>query len=104
MELGKTVNNAIMAIMLQMLPKYMLFLLQETTKPVVKGPHMQAAVMACRTLLSCLDTALHALSPFMPFLTEELYQHLPRFEDHHCSDSIVVAPYPTSQQVQSSVS
>jgi hypothetical protein len=29
---------------------------------------------------------------------------LPRFEDHHCSDSIVVAPYPTSQQVQSSVS
>ncbi|PNF20540.1 hypothetical protein B7P43_G05243 [Cryptotermes secundus] len=70
----------------------------ETTKPVVKGPDVQAAVMACRTLLGCLDTAIHALSPFMPFVTEELYQHLPHLEGHHCSESIIVAPYPTSQQ------
>jgi valyl-tRNA synthetase len=60
---------------------------------------MQASVMACRTLLSCLDTALHALSPFMPFVTEELYHYLPRLRGHHHSESIMVAPYPTPQQV-----
>jgi valyl-tRNA synthetase len=40
----------------------------------------------------------------MPFVTEELYQHLPRFKDQEYSDSIMVAPYPTPQQVQPTVS
>lgn len=85
-------------------PMYMaVFLLQETTKPVVRGPDTQKAVMACRTLLTCLHTALHALSPFMPFVTEELYHQLPYFKDQHCSDSIMVAPYPTAQQVRPTV-
>jgi valyl-tRNA synthetase len=76
-----------------------LLLFQETTKPVLKFPDTQAAVIACRTLLCCLGTALHALSPFMPFVAEELYHHLPHFKDHCCSESIMVAPYPTHQQV-----
>jgi hypothetical protein len=76
-----------------------LLLFQETTKPVLQVPDTQAAVMASRTLLSCLHTALHALSPFMPFVTEELYHHLPHFRDHFRSDSIMVAAYPTHQQV-----
>ncbi|XP_021915819.1 valine--tRNA ligase-like isoform X2 [Zootermopsis nevadensis] len=70
----------------------------ETTKPVLKSSDTQASVMACRTLLCCLDTALHALSPFMPFITEELYHYLPRLSGHHRSESIMVAPYPTPQQ------
>jgi len=74
-------------------------LFQETTKPVLKVPDTQAAVMACRTLLCCLDTALRALSPFMPFVTEELYHHLPHLRDHCQSESIMVAPYPTDLQV-----
>jgi hypothetical protein len=74
-------------------------LFQETTKPVLKVPDTHAAVMACRTLLCCLDAALRALSPFMPFVTEELYHHLPHFKDHCCSESIMVAPYPTDLQV-----
>ena len=78
-------------------------LFQETTKPVLKVPDTQAAVMACRTLLCCLDTALHALSPFMPFVTEELYHYLPHFRDHCRSESVMVAPYPTDGQVWLSV-
>ena len=74
-------------------------LFQETTKPVLKVPDTRAAVMACRTLLCCLDTALRALSPFMPFVTEELYHHLPHLRDHCRSESIMVAPYPTDLQV-----
>ncbi|XP_069701064.1 valine--tRNA ligase-like isoform X2 [Periplaneta americana] len=70
----------------------------ETTKLVLKKPESEAAVATCRTLLCCMDTALHALSPFMPFLTEELYHHLPRPKEHHFSESIMVAPYPMPQQ------
>jgi valyl-tRNA synthetase len=36
-----------------------------------------------------LETALRLLHPFMPFITEELWQRLP-----HRGESIMVAPYP----------
>ena len=42
---------------------------------------------------TCLDNGLRLLSPFMPFLTEELFQRLP----HRTPDvppSICVSPYP----------
>jgi len=41
------------------------------------------------TLLYVFDTALRLLHPFMPFITEELWQSLP-----HQGESIVIAPYP----------
>ena len=41
------------------------------------------------TLLYVFENALRLLHPFMPFITEELWQNLP-----HQGDSIVVAPYP----------
>jgi valyl-tRNA synthetase len=41
------------------------------------------------TLVSVLEATLRLLHPFMPFITEELWQRLP-----HAGDSIMVAPYP----------
>jgi len=41
------------------------------------------------TLLYVFETALRLLHPFMPFITEELWQNLP-----HRGESIVIAPYP----------
>jgi valyl-tRNA synthetase len=41
------------------------------------------------TLLYVFEGALRLLHPFMPFITEELWQNLP-----HKGESIVVAPYP----------
>jgi valyl-tRNA synthetase len=41
------------------------------------------------TLVSVLETTLRLLHPFMPFITEELWQRLPAH-----GESIVIAPYP----------
>jgi valyl-tRNA synthetase len=41
------------------------------------------------TLLYVFESALRLLHPFMPFITEELWQNLP-----HQGESIVIAPYP----------
>src|SRR5207302_5648809 len=41
------------------------------------------------TLLVVFESALRLLHPFMPFITEELWQNLP-----HKGESIVIAPYP----------
>jgi valyl-tRNA synthetase len=41
------------------------------------------------TLLYVFETALRLSHPFMPFITEELWQNLP-----HQGESIVIAPYP----------
>ena len=42
------------------------------------------------TLVGVLETTLRLLHPFMPFITEELWQRLP-----HTGASIMVAPFPT---------
>jgi valyl-tRNA synthetase len=42
------------------------------------------------TLLDVLETTLRLLHPFMPFITEELWQRLPRRD----GESIVIAPFP----------
>jgi valyl-tRNA synthetase len=41
------------------------------------------------TLLFVFESALRLLHPFMPFITEELWQQMP-----HKGESIVIAPYP----------
>ncbi|XP_055956479.1 valine--tRNA ligase [Patella vulgata] len=47
-------------------------------------------------LFTCVETFLRALSPFMPFITEELYQRLPEKGDK--SVSVCIAPYPQPHQ------
>lgn len=41
-----------------------------------------------------LETLIRALHPFMPFITEEIYQ---RVRIHGKSESICIAPYPKSE-------
>ncbi|MEW6033558.1 MAG: valine--tRNA ligase [Chloroflexota bacterium] len=47
-------------------------------------------------LVRVLETSLRLLHPFMPFVTEELWQRLPR--EGRQPDSIVVAPYPACDE------
>ncbi|KZC14461.1 PREDICTED: valine--tRNA ligase [Dufourea novaeangliae] len=64
----------------------------EYLKPVFQGNDNEKKSAARRTLLKTLDVGLRLLAPFMPFITEELYQRLPRKELIY--PSICVSPYP----------
>jgi len=49
----------------------------------------EARLRAQHTLVTVLEQALRLLHPFMPFITEEIWQQLP-----HRGESVMVAPYP----------
>ncbi|KPI95742.1 Valyl-tRNA synthetase [Papilio xuthus] len=65
----------------------------EYLKPVFATGSEDEKAGARQTLYTTLEYGLKLLSPFMPFVTEELYQRLPR-ADTSCP-SICVANYPT---------
>ncbi|KAL7095805.1 hypothetical protein ACP275_10G045500 [Erythranthe tilingii] len=48
------------------------------------------------TLWLCLDNGLRLLHPFMPFVTEELWQRLPCKKDSARKESIVISEYPST--------
>lgn len=50
---------------------------------------------AQQTLYTCLDYGLRLLHPFMPFVTEELWQRLPRLPNDP-TPSIMVSSYPVN--------
>ena len=61
----------------------------EITKLRVRGAEHER-VNAQAVLFQVFETSLRLMHPFIPFLTEELWQQLP-----HQGDTIVRAPYPT---------
>ncbi|KAF9212211.1 hypothetical protein BGZ59_007077 [Podila verticillata] len=67
----------------------------EIIKPVTDGNDQVARRSAQDTLYTCLEAALRMLHPFMPFLTEELYQRLPRREGDKIP-TIVKSPFPVN--------
>jgi valyl-tRNA synthetase len=68
----------------------------EMAKPVLLGRHGDAAdqKQAKRILLEVLDRSLRLLHPFMPFVTEEIWQKLGGHEP-----SIMIAPYPIAEEI-----
>lgn len=64
----------------------------ECLKPIFQSGSDNEKASARQTLFTCLDTGLRLISPFMPYISEELYQRLPRTEGG--SLSICIAPYP----------
>merc|ERR1712106_841806 len=71
----------------------------EYLKPVFQGSDSSAVLTARTVLYTCLDSGLRLISPFMPFISEELFQRLPRW-DNNQPPSIMVTPFPTEQQTQ----
>lgn len=65
----------------------------EYIKPVLYGDNEEAKSVCRNVLYTCLDIGLRLLHPIMPFVTEELYQRLPR-RTSTASLSICVTPYP----------
>jgi len=58
----------------------------------------QAGAAARHTLVHCCDRMLRLLHPFMPFISEELWQALrPALEQANLSEHLAVASFPTPQ-------
>jgi valyl-tRNA synthetase len=66
----------------------------EMTKPVFSDGSPEAQAETRATLVHCLEVVLRALHPYMPFITEELWQLLPKPAGHPAS--IALASYPTA--------
>jgi len=67
----------------------------ECMKPIMQQEgHEEEKNSARNTLYTCLDVGLRLLAPFMPFVTEELFQRLMR-RPNSSIESICIAPYPT---------
>jgi len=69
----------------------------ELSKPVLSGNDNEQAANGTRyTLLSVLETLLRLLHPFMPFITEELWQRVAPALGKD-GDTIMQQPYPQAQ-------
>ncbi|CAJ0572580.1 unnamed protein product, partial [Mesorhabditis spiculigera] len=68
----------------------------ESVKPVIFNGSEGAAAAARRVLYHCAETGLRLISPLMPFISEELWQRLPKRGTE--AASIVVADYPEPEQ------
>ena len=67
----------------------------ELAKPRLAPDAAPEAAAATRaTMVATLETTLRLLHPFMPFITEEIWQKV-----SHVGDTIVSAPYPKTQPV-----
>lgn len=62
----------------------------ELVKPVIQGKETEDARRSRGVLLRCLETFLRLLSPFMPFLSEEIWQMLPG----RVGESVTRRPWP----------
>ena len=65
----------------------------ENSKSIIQDGTPEEQNSAQQTLYTALEGGLRMIHPFMPFLTEELWQRLPRRAGEECP-SIVKAAYP----------
>ncbi|GAI24517.1 unnamed protein product, partial [marine sediment metagenome] len=66
----------------------------EISKIRLYGEHDEAKEAARQVLVYVLDRTMRLLHPFMPFVTEEIWQHLP-----HEGEALIVAPWPEAGPV-----
>lgn len=64
----------------------------ELIKPIMAGSDENAKRTTRDALWSCLESGLRLLHPFMPFVTEELWQRLPKLDNS--PPSIMISQYP----------
>ncbi len=65
----------------------------ELIKPVFQDPNSEEAQSTRHTLFESFEVIQRLLHPFMPFLSEEIWQAFP-----HSGKSIVIQPFPTAKK------
>ncbi|KAI1266798.1 tRNA synthetases class I-domain-containing protein [Xylariaceae sp. FL1019] len=65
----------------------------ENSKAIIQDGAPEEKLSAVNTLYTALESALRMIHPFMPFLSEELWQRLPRRPGDETA-SIMIAKYP----------
>ena len=70
----------------------------ELVKPRLEDTNAEAARQTFANLLSVFEGALRLLSPFMPFITEEIWHAI--YDGRPPLKSIALAPYPTADEKQ----
>lgn len=72
-------------------------ILKEICKPILDGDDPRSKAATKNVLYTCLEYGLKLMHPFMPYVTEELYQRLPRRPDSTSrGESIMVSEFPTA--------
>ena len=67
----------------------------------MKNPDSSEFYSSLSTLHLVLLTGLKLLHPLMPFLTEELYQRIPKLrDDEERKESIMIEEFPDIKQVK----
>ena len=82
-------NDAASAVYQFLWHEYCDWYLEIAKRSLYQPESPEAKAITQRTLVETLETTLRLLHPFMPFLSEELWQRLP-----HKGDSIMIAPFP----------
>ncbi len=70
----------------------------ELTKPVFQSGSELLKAETRGVLAHCIEAALRALHPFTPFITEELWQRVPRPDDSPIT--VALAKYPTASEAR----
>ncbi len=65
----------------------------EMIKPLINKGEKDEVENICATMVYALKVQLKLLHPFMPFITEEIYQRFP-----HSEESIMVSPWPREKK------
>ncbi len=68
----------------------------EESKPILSGTDVSARTSRQRTLVRILLTSLKLLHPFMPFVTEAIWQNIGKELKVHDRDLLMVSPWPTA--------
>uniref|UniRef100_H3CK65 Valine--tRNA ligase, mitochondrial n=1 Tax=Tetraodon nigroviridis TaxID=99883 RepID=H3CK65_TETNG len=72
----------------------------EYIKPLLAHQRCSSGQMLRSVLFHCVSTSLALLSPFMPFITEELWQRLRPFQPGAATQtSLCLQPYPSTSQL-----
>lgn len=66
----------------------------ENSKSLIQDGTPEQKQSAQQTLYTCIDGALRMIHPFMPFITEEMWQRLPRRQSDLSIVSVCKASYP----------